>query len=165
MVHGFSLSTGINNLKLFLYLRNTKRVGLRLQLVVVSCLRKATCTENFLELKIAGWMKIFNAVNWEFISASDYFAGLFLSVWGIFCFPWRWVFGHKTNRRGATNPAQKPCDRSSSSSVFIYQSPWVQWVSSSRYASINNKDHWLKQQLMRLTSVISQGYMDLVFWQ
>lgn len=163
MMHNFSLSTVINNLKLFLYLRNNKRVELRLQRVAVSCLRKPTCTENFLELKIAGWMKIFNTVNWEFISASEYFAGLFLSVWRIFCFPWRWVFRLKTNRRGATNPAQKSCDRSSSRSVFIYQSPWVQWVSSSRYASI--KDHWLKQQLMRLTPVMSQAYMGLPFWQ
>lgn len=87
MMHNFSLSTVINNLKLFLYLRNNKTVELRLRRVAVSCLRKPTCTENFLALKIAGWMKVFNTVNWEFISASEYFAGLFLSVWRIFVFP------------------------------------------------------------------------------
>lgn len=163
MMQNFSLSTGINKLKLYLHLRNRERVELRLQLVALQCLRKPTCTEHFLELNIVGWIKTFDPVNWEFTSASEHFAGFFLSVWETFCFPWRWVNRHKPKETGATNQVQNPCDGSSSRSVFSYQSPGVWWVSNSRY--VPNKEHWLKQQLMRLTALVSQGFMGLPFYQ
>lgn len=63
MTQNFSFSIGTNNLKLFLYLRNSKRMELGLQLVAVQCLRKLSYAEHFLELNIVGGMKSFDPVN------------------------------------------------------------------------------------------------------